>query len=67
MKVEFKDKQNSGDYPHDGVFEVLNSHVRMKDPTTGKWVNAVAYGRGFSVFVREENDFFEKFQEVKEK
>ena len=66
MKVELKDKQSNGDFPHDGAYEVLRMHVRMKDPTTGKWVNAVAYGRGFSVFVREEKDFFDKFKEVKE-
>lgn len=37
---------------------------RMKNPTTREWVDAVIYVRGDNIFVREEIDFLQNFEQL---
>lgn len=34
---------------------------KMKNPTTGEWVDAVAYRRDGNIYIRERQDFYDKF------
>ena len=65
--VEHKDKDSVSGYPHDGVY-IVAGRVRCKDRSTGEWYDAVEYQEGDCgmVFVREEKDFKDKFQKVKD-
>ena len=62
---EHKDK-NVGEsgYSHDGIYRVVNK-ARMKNPATREWMNCVIYSDidNGSIYVREINDFFDKFIE----
>lgn len=59
--VEHIDK-TSGKYPHDKQYVIINCAARSKDVTTGEWYDAVIYGYGDEMFVREYNDFVNKFK-----
>lgn len=39
---------------------------RIKNPTTGEWVDAVIYIRGEGVYVREETDFLLNFKQLEQ-
>ena len=38
--------------------------IKMKDPTTGKWSDAVLYTDGSGIYVRDSRDFTTKFERV---
>lgn len=53
-------------YSHDGVYMKLGE-IRMKSPESGKWYDSVVYQdiKKLEVYVREKNDFNNKFEEFK--
>lgn len=61
--VEHKNKESNSGYSHDGIYEIVG-FCRMKDPTTREWVDGIIYRNieTFEVFVRERNDFEDKFK-----
>lgn len=62
---EHKDKSvGESGYSHDGIYRVVNK-ARMKNPATREWMNCVIYSDidNGSIYVREINDFFDKFIE----
>lgn len=68
--VEHKNKESESGYPHDGKYVVV-SFCRMKNSTTRKWEDAVIYRKfqpleadGGCYFVREKNDFMDKFKKT---
>lgn len=65
--VEHKDKKSTGKYSHDGMYEIVD-FCRMKDPTTHEWINGIIYRniKTYEIFVREKNDFEDKFKINKE-
>lgn len=63
--VEHKEKESKSGYPHDKTYLIIDDKCRMKDPTTGEWVDAVVYeDTSHNRYVREKNDFMNKFQVV---
>lgn len=67
--VEHKDKKSKSGYPHDKKY-AFGGICRMKNPTTGEWVDAALYFHikdgEIQEFVRELNDFNDKFQKVED-
>lgn len=61
--VEHKDKESTSGYSHDGIYRIMD-FCRMKNPTTREWVDAVIYRniRTYDIYVREKNDFENKFK-----
>lgn len=63
---EHKDKKvGESGYSHDGRYRIVNE-ARMKNPETREWMDCIIYSsvdKG-SLYVREKDDFFEKFVEV---
>lgn len=51
-------------YPKNGhKYAIVNQGVtRMKNPTTGEWADAIVYTDGKGFYVREANDFNNKFK-----
>ena len=51
-------------YPKNGhKYAIVNQGVtRMKNPTTGEWIDAIIYTDGKGFYVREANDFNNKFK-----
>lgn len=51
-------------YPKNGhKYAIVNQCItRMKNPTNGKWVDAIIYTDGKGFYVREANDFNKKFK-----
>lgn len=51
-------------YPKNGhKYAIVNHGVtRMKDPTNGEWIDAIIYTDGKGFYVREANDFNNKFK-----
>lgn len=65
--VEHKSKVSTSGYPHDKIYFIMDIGCRMKDPTTREWVDAVIYDdEASNRYVRELNDFIDKFQIVEE-
>lgn len=65
---EHKDKSvGESGYSHDGIYRVVNK-ARMKNPETREWMDCVIYSDidNGSIYVREMNDFFDKFIESAE-
>ena len=65
---EHKDKSvGESGYSHDGIYRVVNK-ARMKHPETREWMDCVIYSDidNGSIYVREMNDFFDKFIESAE-
>jgi len=61
--VEFKDKSPNPKtgLSHENAYQVIGTCF-MKDPTSREWLPAVIYKGGDEVYVRELNEFIEKFQ-----
>lgn len=63
--VEHINKESKGKYPHDGNY-VVYGFCRMKNPTTGEWVDGVQYSKvnnlNSEIFVREKEDFYKQFK-----
>ena len=51
-------------YPKNKHTYTLIQEVRMKIPESGIWVDAVLYEDGNGTYVREKNDFYNKFIEL---
>jgi hypothetical protein len=65
---EHKDKSvGESGYSHDGRYRIANE-ARMKNPETREWMDYIIYSNvdNGSLYVREKDDFFEKFIEVVE-
>lgn len=62
--VEHICKESTSGYPHDKKYSVVGQ-VRMKDPTTREWIDGICYSNGEEYFVREKNDFYNKFKPSK--
>ena len=63
---EHKDKSvGESGYSHDGRYRIVNE-ARMKNPETREWMDCIIYSNvdNESLYVREKDDFFEKFVEV---
>ena len=63
---EHKDKKvGESGYLHDGRYRIVNE-ARMKNPETREWMDCIIYSNvdNGSLYVREKDDFFEKFVEV---
>lgn len=63
---QHKDKSvGESGYPHDGKY-VIVEYARMKNPSTREWQECVIYSdiKTESVYVREKQDFFDKFELV---
>lgn len=54
-------------YPKNGHEYYVNATIKMKSPDTGEWHDAVLYSnhKDRQTYVREYNDFFNKFEPVK--
>lgn len=61
--VEHIDKESKSGYPHDKEY-LYKGVCRMKNPTTGEWADAAVYCDEKQTFVRELNDFNNKFKKV---
>ena len=66
MKCEHIDKISHSGYPHTSVYDVITMNGRMKDISTGEWYDAVIYADNGRMFVREKNDFIDKFRIVED-
>lgn len=51
-------------YPKNGHYYIKKGIIRCKDKTTGEWYNAVLYSDANGQYVREVNDFNNKFKKV---
>lgn len=63
---EHKDKKvGESGYLHDGRYRIVNE-ARMKNPETREWMDCIIYSNvdNGAIYVREKDDFFEKFVEV---
>lgn len=63
---QHKDKSvGKSGYPHDGKY-VIVQYARLKNPATRIWQECVIYSdiKTKSVYVREEQDFFDEFELV---
>lgn len=63
---EHKDKKvGESGYSHDGRYRIVNE-ARMKNPETREWMDCIIYSNvdNGSLYVREKDNFFEKFVEV---
>lgn len=63
---QHKDKSvGESGYPHDGKYAIVE-YARMKNPSTREWKDCVIYSdiKTKSVYVREKQDFFDKFELV---
>lgn len=63
---EHKDKKvGESGYLHDGRYRIVNE-ARMKNPETREWMDCIIYSNvdNWAIYVREKDDFFEKFVEV---
>lgn len=67
--VEHINKESKSGYPHNKTY-AYGGVCRMKNPTTGEWVDGAIY---FNIkdgemqeFVRELNDFNNKFKKVED-
>lgn len=66
--IEHKDKTvGASGYSHDNLYYFMGE-CRMKLPC-GEWVDAIRYDdiRTKSVYIREKNDFYNKFKEYEGK
>lgn len=56
-----------GIFEYDNAVYKVTDIIKLKHPTTRKWVNAVAYESEFApyIFVRELDEFVLRFKEVK--
>lgn len=66
--VEFRDKTPNPKtgLSHEGRYRVIGN-CKVKDPKTREWYDAVMYQEdelGGTIYVREKNEFNEKFKEV---
>lgn len=61
--IEHKYKESTSGYPHDKKYIFLGK-CRMKNPTTGEWIDGLAYGNEDSIYVREKTDFEDKLKVV---
>lgn len=61
--VELKSRESNRGYPHDKIY-VITDFCRMKNSISGEWQDAVIYTRDCKYYVRELDDFFDKFQKV---
>lgn len=68
--VEHINKESKSSYPHDKRYMIFDL-CRMKNPTTGEWVDGVMYMEfteintiGSKIFVREKEDFYKQFKLV---
>lgn len=63
--VEHINKESKSGYPHDKEY-VVYGFCRMKNPTTGEWVDGVQYSQTNNlkseIFVREKEDFCKQFK-----
>lgn len=50
---------------YDKRYTVVNKHLKIKNPTTGEWVDAVSYKPNYpndeKLFAREKQSFIEEF------
>lgn len=62
---QHKDKKiGESGYSHDGKYQIVSIEARMKNPTTREWLDCVIYADIDTdvVYVREKQDFFDKFE-----
>lgn len=63
--VEHKNKVSKSGYPHNGTYLIVD-YCRMKNSISREWEDAVIYeSPNNKRYVRELNDFIDKFQKVK--
>lgn len=64
--VEHKNKESESGYPHDGIY-AISSFGRMKNSISREWEDAVIYTNTITneCYIRELNDFIDKFQKIK--
>lgn len=63
--VEHKNKVSKSCYPHNGTYLIVD-YCRMKNSISREWEDAVIYeSPNNKRYVRELNDFIDKFQKVK--
>jgi hypothetical protein len=53
-------------YEKTGKEYTVVGYAKMKDPMTRKWLDSVIYTDGDLVFVREKQEFSERFKECHE-
>lgn len=59
--VEHLNKNSKSGYPHNKIYQIFNMNMRMKNPTTGEWIDAVCYTHDNEFFVREKENFLKEF------
>lgn len=59
-RIEFKDKTQE---LHRGSYVFLKEAL-AKHPDTGEWYKVCIYSNNNGCFVRERNDFFDKFKKI---
>ena len=52
---------NHSKYVYKGHYYTVLQNLKMKNPSTGEWQEAVLYTDGKGTYVREARDFFNKF------
>lgn len=65
--VEHIKKESSSEYPHDGIYRIMD-FCRMKNPTTREWIDAIIYRniKTYEMYVRDKSDFEQKFKVKKQ-
>lgn len=63
--VKHKNKESKSGYPHDSIY-VISNFCRMKNSISREWEDAVIYNNVTTneCYVRELNDFIDKFQKI---
>lgn len=62
--VEHKNKESKSGYPHNGTYLIID-YCRIKNSISSEWEDAVIYESPEGKrYVRELNDFIDKFQKV---
>ena len=51
-------------YPKNGHTYIFVNEVRCKDRTTGEWYDAILYKDHKGSYIREKNDFYNKFKQL---
>lgn len=52
-------------YPkNEHIYAIIDEKIKMKDPTTGEWREAVLYTDGRGTYVRDKVDFIDKFKKA---
>lgn len=65
--IEHINKESKTGYPHDKIYTITSTDVRVKDPKTGEWYDGIEYAEGGigTKYIREKKGFETHFKLAK--